>query len=111
MLHSSQKVECRVHRSVSKTDFSCKYAGKNDCQKHSESKTHQQLLKTRNSIMSMTSLVAKSSTEVEQQRSINRGEVMMCKIITGLNLPIASADILNKAVKNMFPDSNITQSL
>ena len=40
--------------------------------------------------MSMTSLVAKSS---------------------GLNLPIASADVLNKAVKNMFPDSNITQSL
>ena len=73
-LHSSQKVECRVHRSVTKTDFSCKYAGKNDCQRHSESKTHQQLLKTRNSNMSMTLLVAKSLTEVEQQRLINRAE-------------------------------------
>jgi len=61
--------------------------------------------------MSMTSFVAKSSTEVEQQRSITRAEVMMCKIISGLNLPIAVADVLNKAVKNMFPDSKITQSL
>ena len=34
---------------------------------------------------------------------------MMCEIISGLNLPITAADILNKAVKNMFPDSNITQ--
>jgi len=61
--------------------------------------------------MSMTSFVAKSSTEVEQQRSITRAEVMMCKIISRLNLPITAADVLNKAVKNMFPDSKITQSL
>jgi hypothetical protein len=73
-LHSSQKVECRAHCSVCKTDFSCKYAGKNDCQRHSESKTYQQLLKTRKSNMSMTSFVAISSTEVEQQRSITRAE-------------------------------------
>ena len=65
----------------------------------------------------MTLFVAKSSTEVEQQRSITElrkwGYDMRNKyqIITGLNLPIASADVLNKAVKNMFPDSNITQSL
>ena len=65
-LHSSQKVEYMVHCSVCKTDFSCKYADKN------ESKVHQQLLKTRKSNMSMTSFVAKSSTEVEQQRSITR---------------------------------------
>ena len=40
--------------------------------KEIESKTHQQLLKTRKSNMSMTSFVAKSLTEVEQQRSITR---------------------------------------
>jgi len=43
-IHSSQKVECRIHCSVCKTDFSCKYSGKNVCQRHIESKTHQQLL-------------------------------------------------------------------
>ena len=73
-LHSSQKVECRVHCSVCTTDFSCKYAGKNDCQRHIESKMHQQLLKTRKSNMSMTSFVAKSSAEMEQQRLITRAE-------------------------------------
>jgi hypothetical protein len=36
---------------------------------------------------------------------------MMCEIISGLNLPITAADILNKAVKNMFPDSNIQKSI
>jgi hypothetical protein len=36
---------------------------------------------------------------------------MMCEIITWLNLPITAANVLNKAVKNRFPDSNITKSL
>jgi hypothetical protein len=35
---------------------------------------------------------------------------MMCEIITGLNLPITEADVLNKAVKNRFPDSKFVKS-
>ena len=46
-LHSSQKGECIVLCSVCKTDFSCKHSDKNDCQRHIETKMHQQLLKTR----------------------------------------------------------------
>ena len=104
--HSSQKVECRIHCSVCKTDFSCKYAGKNVCQRHVESKTHQQLLKTRKSNMSMTSFVCCKLVNWNGATKIDHpgwgSEVMMCEIITGLNLPITEADVLNKAVKICF---------
>ena len=57
-------------------------------------------MKTRKSNMAMTTFVAKSSTEREQQRLITRGEVMMCEVISEVNLPISATDVLNKAVKN-----------
>jgi hypothetical protein len=46
-LHLSKKGVCLVHCSVCKTNFHVyKHAGKNDFQRHIESKMYQQLLKT-----------------------------------------------------------------
>ena len=58
------------------------------------SKQQKDLSKLKESNTSMKTFVGVPSTELNRQRAITRAETMLAELITELNLPLTSSDII-----------------
>ena len=100
------------------SEFSVGHGGADDCRRHCEAKKHidnEKTEKEKNKCQKISSFFVQApssskSAEKDGDSSI-RAEVMLVDLVTELNLPLASLDKFNKAVKIMFPDSKIAKNV
>ena len=93
-------------------DLDISHAGRNDIVRHSKSQKHKAYEVDVTKTASMTAFLKTDSAkekEEELELKTTRAELMMSELITELNLPLSAADLMTKAVKKMFPDSEISQ--
>ena len=92
-LGPSSKGSTYVHCSICNTDFSCAHAGRNDCKRHIESKSHKQWESLRKENKSIHDFGGRRDDSV--QLGTTKAEVKMCELIAHMNLPLIFFRSLN----------------
>ncbi|XP_053396899.1 uncharacterized protein LOC123563982 [Mercenaria mercenaria] len=85
--------------------FSVSHAGKNDVRKHGQTLVHS---KTEKSELH-TSNVRSYFVSADEKPDVINAEIIWAQFVAETNLPFSVSDTFNKAVKVMFPDSDIAK--
>ena len=100
-----------VFCTVCDDSFSISYSGGSDIHRHVQSAKHRGHEKRVQSNKSITNFFSTTSTKCFKSDgrtvAVIRTEVMLCELIVEHHLPLATADVLTKAIKLMCPDSHI----
>ena len=88
--------------------FSIAHGGGSDIRRHVQSVKHRGHEKRVQSNKSITNFFSTTSTKCfkgdGRTMAVIRAEVMLCELIVGHSLPLATADVLTKAIKLMCPE-------
>ena len=104
-----------VFCTVCDDSFSIAHGSGSDICRHVQSAKHRGHEKRVQSNKSITNFFSTTSTKRFKSDgrtvAVTSAEVMLCEIIVEHNLPLATADVLTKAVKLMCPDSHIATGM
>ena len=90
------------------TDFSIGHGGENDVKRHTELKKHADSVKASASSKKKTNFLSSGNSSVIDGK-VMKAELLFFGFICEHNLPIATADHVEKLFKAMFPDSKIAK--
>ena len=106
------ELEEYVFCTVCDDSFSIAHGGGSDIRRHIQSAKHRGHEKRVLSNKSITNFFSTKRVKPDGRTvAVTRAEVMLCEIIVEHNLPLATADVLTKAIKLMCPDSHIATGM